>query len=64
MTLAELTALMSRVLRDRPELQGDRKVELFIQDCIEAVRDRPPVDETTGAITQNTNATMAIREIG
>lgn len=42
MTLAELTALYSRVLRERPELQGDRKVDLFIQDCIEVLRDRAP----------------------
>lgn len=54
MTLADLTALYSKVLRERPELQGDRNVDLFIQDCIEELRNRPtppspkaPVDYDT-----------------
>lgn len=38
MTLAELTALYSKVLRARPELQGNRAVDIYIQDCIEEVR--------------------------
>ncbi|MEO9297548.1 hypothetical protein [Devosia alba] len=42
LSLAELTALFSEVLRERPELQGNRAVELFIQDCIEVLRDRAP----------------------
>lgn len=38
MTLAALTALYSKVLRARPELQGNRAVDLFIQDCIDEQR--------------------------
>ena len=37
----DLTALFSRVLRERPELQGNRAVDLFIQDNIEIVRRYP-----------------------
>ncbi|MGV8856249.1 MAG: hypothetical protein ACOH2L_16585 [Devosia sp.] len=55
MTLADLTALYSTVMRERKDLQGDRNVELFIQACIEEQRrqdarrrperagDRPPL---------------------
>ena len=38
MTLAEMTALMSRVGRRRPELMCDRSVAIFIQECIEEAR--------------------------
>ena len=38
MTLAELTALMSKVGRDNPELMKSREVALFIQACIEEAR--------------------------
>lgn len=41
MTLAELTALMSRVGRDNPKLMQDRNVALFIQACIEEARKLP-----------------------
>lgn len=41
MTMAELTDLFSRVMRERPALTGDRNVALFIQDSIEIVRQRP-----------------------
>lgn len=42
LSLADQTALFSKVLRERPELQGNRAVDLFIQDCIEVLRDRAP----------------------
>lgn len=38
MTLAEMTALMSRVGRANPALVQDRNVALFIQACIEEAR--------------------------
>ena len=38
MTLAELTALMSKVGKDNPELMKSREVALFIQACIEEAR--------------------------
>jgi len=41
LSLAELTAIYSRVLRERPELQGNRAVDLFIQDCIDELKARP-----------------------
>lgn len=43
MTLAELTALMSRVGLRKPELMRDRNVALFIQECIDEAR-RPKAD--------------------
>ena len=39
MTLAALTALMSKVGRKRPELMQDRNVALFIQACIDEAKD-------------------------
>lgn len=39
MTLAEMTALMSKVGRQRPELMQDRNVALFIQACIDEAKD-------------------------
>lgn len=41
MTLAELTALMSRVGQRMPELVRDRSVALFIQACIDEARKLP-----------------------
>jgi len=41
MTLASLTALMSKVGRTNPSLSGDRNVTLFIQACIEEARKLP-----------------------
>lgn len=38
MTMAEITALMSKVGRDHPELMKSRDVALFIQACIEEAR--------------------------
>lgn len=38
MTLSDLTALMSRVGRQKPELVRDRNVALFIQACIEEAK--------------------------
>lgn len=38
MTMAEITALMSKVGRDNPELMKSREVGLFIQACIEEAR--------------------------
>ena len=38
MTLHELTALMSRVGRRKPELMRDRSVTLFIQECIDEAK--------------------------
>ena len=38
MTMAELTAFMSKVGRDNPELMKSREVALFIQACIEEAR--------------------------
>lgn len=38
MTLAELTALMSRVGKDKPDLMKSREVALFIEACIEEAR--------------------------
>jgi hypothetical protein len=38
MTLASLTALMSKVGRQNPVLVSDRNVTLFIQACIEEAR--------------------------
>lgn len=35
MSLADLTALMSKVGKANPALVGDRNVALFIQACIE-----------------------------
>jgi hypothetical protein len=50
-TLADLTALFSRVGHDNPELMKSREVSLFIQACIERqrlddgirVKDLPPL---------------------
>lgn len=39
MTLATLTALMSKVGRKRPELVQDRNVALFIQACIDEAKE-------------------------
>lgn len=41
MTLAELTALMSKVGKTNPALVSDRNVALFIQACIEEARKLP-----------------------
>lgn len=41
MTLASLTALMSRVTRDNPELLKCREVALFIEACIAEGRKLP-----------------------
>ena len=41
MTLASLTALMSKVGRQNPMLVSDRNVTLFIQACIEEARKLP-----------------------
>lgn len=38
MSLADLTALMSKVGRSRPELMQDRNVALFIQACIDEAK--------------------------
>ena len=38
MTLAQLTALLSRVSKDNPKLLESREVALFIQACIEEAR--------------------------
>ena len=47
MTLASLTALMSKVGRANPALASERSVALFIQACIEEARklpaERPPM---------------------
>lgn len=40
-TMAALTELFSQVMRERPELHGNRAVNLFIQDSIEILRQRP-----------------------
>jgi len=41
MTLAELTALMSRVGAKNRALMSDRNVALFVQACIEEARGLP-----------------------
>lgn len=41
MTLAALTALMSKVSRKHPELVQDRNVALFIEACIEEAKSLP-----------------------
>ena len=41
MTLASLTALMSKVGRANPTLASERSVALFIQACIEEARKLP-----------------------
>lgn len=38
MTLADLTALLSRVGKERPELMGSREVSLFVEAIIECQR--------------------------
>ena len=38
MTLADLTALLSRVSKENPKLMESREVALFIQACIEVQR--------------------------
>jgi hypothetical protein len=38
MTLADLTALLSRVSKENPDLMKSREVALFIQACIEEAR--------------------------
>lgn len=38
MTLADLTALFSRVSRENPKLVDSREVSIFIQACIEKQR--------------------------
>jgi uncharacterized membrane protein (UPF0182 family) len=38
MTLADLTALFSRVSRENPKMVDSREVSLFIQACIERQR--------------------------
>jgi hypothetical protein len=38
MTLADLTALLSRVSKENPKLMDSREVALFIQACIEKQR--------------------------
>ncbi len=38
MTLAALTALMSKIGRKHPELVQDRNVALFIEACIEEAK--------------------------
>lgn len=38
MTLAILTAIMSKVMKQHPELHGDRNVAIFVQACIEEGR--------------------------
>lgn len=40
-TLAEMTALMSKVGRANPALVQDRNVALFIQACIEEAKKLP-----------------------
>lgn len=46
MTLADLTALMSRVGRKNPALVQDRSVAIFIEACIEEARllPKPPAE--------------------
>ena len=41
MTLADLTALLSRVSREQPELIKDRNVSLFVEACIDEGRKLP-----------------------
>lgn len=41
MSLADLTALMSKVGKANPALVGDRSVALFIQACIDEARKLP-----------------------
>jgi hypothetical protein len=55
MTLASLTALLSRVSRDNPKLLDSREVALFIETCIAEGRKLPvdraaiaPVDDPSG----------------
>ena len=38
MTLADLTALFSRVSKENPKLMDSREVTLFVQACIEKQR--------------------------
>ncbi len=45
MRVAELTALMSMVGRQHPELMQDRNVSLFIQACIDEAKDVEQVRE-------------------
>lgn len=62
MTLADLTALLSRVSKENPKLMDSREVALFIQACIEAQRREdgmrpelvPPITTTTAAFPSNT----------
>lgn len=44
MTLAEMTALMSRVGRANPTIMQDRSVTLFVQACIDEAK-RVEADE-------------------
>lgn len=46
MILAQLTALMSKVGRRRPDLMQDRNVALFVQACIDEARDMDLVRES------------------
>ncbi|KFC62795.1 hypothetical protein FF80_03362 [Devosia sp. LC5] len=50
MSLAELTALMSKVGRKHPDLMQDRNVALFIQACIDEAKTLPQEHAPTAPV--------------